>query len=130
MKKLLLLTLLTLFSFAAYAQGGIKGQVVSRNGRSAVGLVKVTIDATGQTTTTDDNGMFVFPEMAQGDYRLTFSAPDFETLEMVVRVGQNMRDLHTVIIVPSFQGEVMDDSIFAEFDNDSSASDTQALPSS
>ena len=130
MKKLLLLTLLTLFSFAAYAQGGIKGQVVSRNGRVAVGLVKVTIDATGQTTTTDDNGVFTFPELAQGDYRLTFTAPDFETLEMVVRVGQNMRDLHSVIIVPSLQNEIMDDSIFAEFDNDSSASDTQALPSS
>ena len=56
MKKLLILTLLTLFTFAAYAQGGIKGQVVSRNGRTAVGLVKVTIDATGQTVTTDDNG--------------------------------------------------------------------------
>ena len=130
MKKLLLLTLLTLFSFAAYAQGGIKGQVVSRNGRVAVGLVKVTIEATGQTTTTDDNGMFVFPEMVQGDYRLTFSAPDFETLEMVVRVGHNMRDLQTVIIVPSLQNEIIDDSVFAELDNDSSASDTQALPSS
>ena len=47
-----------------------------------------------------------------------------------MHVEQNMRDLQTVIIVPSIQGEVMDDSVFAEFDNDSSASDTQALPSS
>lgn len=130
MKKFLLLTLLTLFSFAAYAQGGIKGQVVSRNGRTAVGLVKVTIDTTGQTTTTDDNGQFSFTDVVPGDYRLTFSAPDFETLEMMVRVTENVRDLHTVIIVPSFQGEIIDDSLFAELDSDSSASDAQALPSS
>ncbi|MBQ9138856.1 MAG: TonB-dependent receptor [Alistipes sp.] len=130
MKKLLLLTLLTLMSITAFAQGGIKGQVVSRNGRTAVGLVKVTVVETGQSTTTDDNGQFTFAELEQGDYRLAFTAPDFESLEMMVRVGQNMRDLHTVIIVPSLQGEIMDDSVFAELDNDSSASDTQALPSS
>lgn len=130
MKKFLLLTLLSLLSFAAFAQGGIKGQVVSRNGRTAVGHVKVTVDITGQSVTTDDNGYFTFDNLAQGDYRLTFTAPDFETLEIAVRVDQNLRDLHSVIIVPSLQNEIMDDSIFAEFDNDSSASDTQALPSS
>ena len=130
MKKFLLLSLLSLLSFAAFAQGGIKGQVVSRNGRTAVGHVKVTVDITGQSVTTDDNGYFTFDNLAQGDYRLTFTAPDFETLEIAVRVDQNLRDLHSVIIVPSLQNEIMDDSIFAEFDNDSSASDTQALPSS
>ena len=130
MKKFLLLTLFSLLSFAAFAQGSIKGQVVSRNGRTAVGHVKVTVDVTGQSVTTDDNGYFTFDNLAQGDYRLTFTAPDFETLEIAVRVDQNLRDLHSVIIVPSLQNEIMDDSIFAEFDNDSSASDTQALPSS
>lgn len=130
MKKLLLLTFLTLFSLTAFAQGGIKGQVVSRNGRTAVGQVKVTLDANGQSVTTDDNGFFTFGELPKGDYRLTFSAPDFESLEMMVHVDRNVRDLQTVIIVPSLQNEIMDDSVFAEFDNDSSASDTQALPSS
>lgn len=130
MKKFLLLSLLSLLSFAAFAQGGIKGQVVSRNGRTAIGQVKVLVDVTGQSVTTDDNGYFTLDNLAQGDYRLTFTAPDFETLEMVVRVDQNLRDLHSVILVPSLQNEIMDDSIFAEFDSDSSASDTQALPSS
>ena len=130
MKKFLLLSLLSLLSFAAFAQGGIKGQVVSRNGRTAVGQVKVYVDATGESATTDDNGNFTFDSLPQGDYRLTFTAPDFESLEIIVRVDQNMRDLHSVVLVPSIQNEIMDDSIFAEFDNDSSASDTQALPSS
>lgn len=130
MRKLLLFTLLTLFSVTAFAQAGIKGQVVSRNGRTAVGLVNVTIVETGQSVTTDDNGNFSFNDLSSGDYRLSFSASDFEPLEIMVRVEQNIRDLHTVIIVPSMQKEVMDDSVFAEFDSDSSASDTQALPSS
>ena len=130
MRKFVLFTLLTLFSVTAFAQSGIKGQVVSRNGRSAVGHVAVTIVETGQRVTTDDNGNFIFNDLSSGDYRLSFSAPDFEPLEVMVHVEQNMRDLQTVIIVPSIQGEVMDDSVFAEFDNDSSASDTQALPSS
>lgn len=130
MRKFVLFTLLTLFSVTAFAQSGIKGQVVSRNGRSAVGHVAVTIVETGQRVTTDDNGNFIFNDLSSGDYRLSFSAPDFESLEVMVHVEQNMRDLQTVIIVPSIQGEVMDDSVFAEFDNDSSASDSQALPSS
>ena len=130
MKKFLLLSLLSLLSFAAFAQGGIKGQVVSRNGRTAVGQVKVYVDVTGESATTDDNGNFTFDSLPQGDYRLTFTAPDFESLEIIVRVDLNMRDLHSVVLVPSIQNEIMDDSIFAEFDNDSSASDTQALPSS
>ena len=129
MKKLLLLTLFALCSFAVFAQSGIKGQVVSRNGRAAVEHVKVTLNTTGVVVTTDNNGNFIFPELERGDYRLTFTAPDFETLEVMVSVDANMRDLHTVILVPSFQNEIIDDSIFAEFDNDSSASDTQALPS-
>lgn len=130
MRKFVLFTLLTLFSVTAFAQSGIKGQVVSRNGRSAVGHVAVTIVETGQRVTTDDNGNFIFNDLSSGDYRLSFSAPDFEPLEVMVHVEQNMRDLQTVIIVPSIQGEVMDDSVFAEFDSDSSASDSQALPSS
>ena len=129
MKKLLLLTLFALCSFAVFAQSGIKGQVVSRNGRAAVEHVKVTLNTTGMVVTTDNNGNFIFPELERGDYRLTFTAPDFETLEVMVNVDSNMRDLHTVILVPTFQNEIIDDSIFAEFDNDSSASDTQALPS-
>ena len=129
MKKLLLLTLFALCAFGVYAQSGIKGQVVSRNGRTAVEQVKVTLDATGQSVTTDVNGNFIFPQLEKGDYRLLFSAPDFEPLEVMVHVDANMRDLHTVILVPTFRNEIIDDSIFAEFDNDSSASDTQALPS-
>ena len=121
---------MTLLTITAFAQSGIKGQVVSRNDRAAVSHVKVTLDTTNQSVTTDEGGNFIFESLTPGDYRLLFTAPDFESLEVMVRVEQNMRDLHTVVLVPSFQTEILDDSVFAEFDNDSSASDTQALPSS
>ncbi len=131
MKRFLLLTLLALFSTLAMAQvGGIKGTVVSRNGRTAVGQVKVTIDGIQQVATTNDSGEFSFKNLPQGTYKLSFAAGDYEPLELNVTVAQNVRDLHTVVLVPTLQNEVMDDSVFAEFDNDSSASDTQALPSS
>ena len=130
MKRLLLTSLLTLFAVTAFAQGGIKGQVVSRNDRKAVSHVKVTIEAINQSVTTDENGNFTFDTLESGDYRLSFTAAEFEPLEVMVHIDKNVRDLQTVILVPSFQGEILDDSIFAEFDSDSSASDSQALPSS
>ena len=131
MKKTLLILICTLISLASYAQkGGIKGKVVSRTDRVAVGNVEVTIDATGQTVKTDQEGNFVLGNLPKGDYKLTFNNPEYEALDLVVRVGDNEKNLNTVIIAPVAQGEAQDDSIFAEFDNDSSSSDTSALPSS
>ena len=131
MKKTLLILICTLISLASYAQnGGIKGKVISRTDRVAVGNVEVTIDSTGQRVKTDQEGNFLLPNLPKGDYKLTFTNPEYESLDLVVRVGDHEKNLNTVIIAPAAQGEAQDDSIFAEFDNDSSASDTSALPSS
>ena len=115
--------------YVAGATGGITGQVVSRNGRTPIALVDITIDAIGMKTKSDDNGNFTFNALPRGDYKVIFSAHDFESMEVLVRVEQNMRDLRTVILIPNTV-EAVDDSVFAEFDNDSSTSDTPALPSS
>ena len=131
MKKTLLILICTLVSLASYAQkGGIMGKIVSRTDRVAVGNVEVTIDSTGQTVKSDQEGNFLLPNLPKGDYKLTFTNADFETLDLVVRVGDGVKNLNSVIMAPAAQGEAQDDSIFAEFDNDSSASDTSALPSS
>ena len=131
MKKTLLILISTLVSLAAYAQdGGIKGKVVSRTDRVAIGNVEVTIDSTGKSVKTDQEGNFSLGNLPKGDYKLTFTNPDFETLDLVVRVGDVVKNLNAVIMAPAAQGEAQDDSVFAEFDNDSSASDTSALPSS
>lgn len=130
--KVLLILMLAAVTFTSYAQdGGIRGKVVSRNGRVALSNVQVKIESLGLAATTDKDGNFIFENLPAGSYTVLFSTPEFEDLNLMVRVGnQHVQDLKSVIIVPSGPGAVLDDAVFAEFDNDSSSSDTQALPSS
>ena len=131
--KILLILMLASVTFTSYAQdGGIRGKVVSRNGRVALSNVRVKIESLGLTVMTDKDGNFVIENLPKGDYTLSFATPEFEPLDLMVRVdNRNVKDLRQVIIVPTGPaGGVLDDAIFAEFDNDSSSSDTQALPSS
>lgn len=131
LKSLLISSVLVLMATAAAAQdGGIKGHVVSRNGRQALSGVKVTVEGTSLSATTDQQGNFSFPSLEKGTYKLSFEQGEFENLELHVTVDRNMRDLQNVILVPNALNEAVDDSVFAELDNDSSASDTQALPTS
>ncbi len=130
--KFLFIATMTLLASSVFAQdSGLKGRVLSRNGRAAVGNVAVTIEGTTFKAQTNDEGYFELRGVPAGDYKLSFAAPEFENLDIVVKVENNVKDINAVIIAPkAVTGEVLDDSIFAEFDNDSSSSDTQALPSS
>ena len=113
----------------AYAQdGGVKGKVVSRSGRTALSNVKVLIEPLGVSVMTDEEGYFDISNLPEGSYRIKFEANDFEDLDFVVRVGDMVKDLHSVVLSPDVQ-YVIDDSVFAEFDSEV-ASDMQALPSS
>ena len=129
--KFFLIAAVTLLATTAFAQeSGLKGRVLSRNGRAAVGNVAVTIEGTTFKAQTNDEGYFELKGVPAGDYKLSFAAPEFENLDIVVKVENGVKDINAVIVVPkSVSGEVLDDAIFAELDNDSSASDTQALPS-
>ncbi len=130
-RNLLILMLLTLWSPALMAQdGGVKGRVVSRDGRAALSGVKVAIESMGLTATTDSEGNFLFEGLPAGDYKLSFEAPDFEDSNIVVRVDRLVKDTGIVSMVPDVQ-VVFDDSLFSEFDTDTEISgDSQALPSS
>ncbi len=129
--KFLLIATMTLLASSVFAQeSGLKGRVLSRNGRTAVGNVAVTIEGTTYKAQTNDEGYFELKGVPAGDYKLSFTAPEFENLNIVVKVENGVKDINAVIVVPkAVSGEVLDDAIFAELDNDSSASDTQALPS-
>ncbi|MBR0339289.1 MAG: carboxypeptidase-like regulatory domain-containing protein, partial [Alistipes sp.] len=122
---------MAMLASTAFAQeSGLKGRVLSRNGRTAVGNVAVTIEGTTYKAQTNDDGYFELKGVPAGDYKLSFAAPEFENLDIVVKVENGVKDINAVIVVPkAVSGEVLDDAIFAELDNDSSASDTQALPS-
>lgn len=79
MKRFFLTVILVLTMAGAFAQnGGVKGKVVSREGREAVGGVKVSIEGTTLTATTDDNGAFIFDNLPGGTYTLHFATPEFE----------------------------------------------------
>ncbi len=129
MKKFLLLLLSALISVGAYAQaGGMKGQVVSREGREPIGSVVITIDQVSRTIKTNSRGEFYIDGLAPGQYLLTFAAPDFEDLEVMVRVKELVHDMHAVVMVPS-NLDLVDNSAFAEYDTDvESFGDSKALP--
>ncbi|MEG1863997.1 MAG: TonB-dependent receptor [Alistipes sp.] len=129
--KTLLLLMLAVTTLSASAQdGGIRGKVVSRNGRGALSNVQVTIESSGATATTDKDGNFVFESLPAGEYTVKFDAPEFEKLDLRVRVDGQLKDINSVVIVPIAGREGMDAAIFTELDSDSASSDVQSLPSS
>ena len=131
MKRFLLTLLCSLLSLAAYAQmGGMKGTVVSRDGREAISGVELSVEGTDIVVVTNHNGEFIIEGLAPGQYLLHLEADEFEDLDLMVRVKQLVHDMQQVIMVPSTLVAV-DDSAFAELDTDvESAGDSQALPTS
>ena len=129
--KFLLIAAMTLLASTVFAQeGGLKGRVLSRHGRSAVGNAEVTIAGTDFKVLTNDEGYFELKGVPAGNYKLSFAAPEFENLEIVVKIENDVKDINAVIVAPkAVWGEVLDDAIFAEFDTESSSSDSPALPS-
>ena len=95
--KFLLIATMTLVASTVFAQeGGLKGRVLSRNGRTAVGNVAVTIEGTTYKAQTNDEGYFELKGVPAGDYKLSFTAPDFENLDIVVKVENNVKDINAV----------------------------------
>ena len=129
MKKFLLLLLSALISVGAYAQaGGMKGQVVSREGREPIGGVIITIDQVSRTIKTNSRGEFYIDGLAPGQYLLVFTSPDFEELEVMVRVKELVHDMQAVVMVPETM-DAVDNSAFVEYDTDvESFGDSKALP--
>ena len=130
MRKFLLTTLCALISLSAFAQmGGMKGVVVSRETREPIGGVAISINGIAVNTTTNENGEFVIDGLEPGQYQLTFSAYEFEDLELMVRVKELVHDMQYVYMIPAGITTI-DDSAFAELDTDvENAGDSQAMPS-
>ncbi len=129
-KNLLLVLLALVVTTGLYAQdGGVKGTVVSRDGRVALSNVKVVVDPLGISVMTDSQGHFDVGQLPKGDYRLRFEAAEYENLDFVVRVGKMVKDLNMVVLSPNTVQAVIDDSVFAEFDSDT-ATDAASVPSS
>lgn len=128
--KTFLLMLVSLISLSSFAQdGGIKGKVVARNTRTAINGVNIILMPGNITTTSNTTGDFSFNYLSKGEYTITFSAPDYETLKLVVRVDQLVKNLNNVVLVPEQASIGLDAAAFAEFDTETTE-DSQSLPSS
>ena len=69
--KFLLIATMTLVASTVFAQeSGLKGRVLSRDGRVAVGNVAVTIEGTTYKARTNDNGFFELKGVPAGNYKL------------------------------------------------------------
>lgn len=130
MKKSLLFLILALFSLTASAQtGGIRGRVVSRAGRVPLGEVRITLTPSDITVLSDVQGNFLIDDIPSGEYSLRFETAEFEPLDIAVRVGEMVRNINQVVMVPDMPRQMLDDAIFAEFDTET-IDDAQALPTS
>ena len=128
--KSILTVMLTLLSLTCFAQqGGITGKVRSRTTREALDGVKVTLTPEDIAVRTDAQGVFLIEPLEAGEYSLTFETPEFETLDIRVRVGEIVREISQVVLIPDIAVPSMDDAIFAEFDTET-LEDASSIPTS
>ena len=108
-------------------EGGVKATVVDRNGRAPIAGAVVDLyhgDELVARAETDGSGQFLFPDIGNGDYRLTVSAPGFNGTEVNVKVEGFVRDLVFVSLVSAQKTMTeFDESSFMEFDMDDSGYD-------
>ena len=113
--------------------GSVKGTVVSRQGRAPIGGAVVTLLSEGQelySLKTGSDGTFQMPNIANGRYMLTFSAPGYTASVTNVLVEGFVRDLMFITLSPLVTEERtdVDDDNFIEFDlDDSGYSDTPSI---
>ena len=76
-------------TLAARPTGNIRGRLIQPDGSPASGI-HVTVSASGQTTTTDEKGVFEFGSVLPGTYQLTAQGLNLRPLSMTdVKVGPN-----------------------------------------
>ncbi|MDT3366997.1 MAG: carboxypeptidase-like regulatory domain-containing protein, partial [Bacteroidota bacterium] len=126
--KRILLALAALFaSVAVFGQaytGGVKGEVVNRNGRAAVEGARLTLfqGATELATVVSDaDGSFMIPDLADGMYTLVIDAPDFLETQVQVTVNDGyVKNMFKLSLTPTDRVTEVSDENFAEFDMDDS----------
>lgn len=127
MKKITALLTAVLICTLAFAQeftGGVKGKVVSRQGRAAIEDASLVLSKNGQTLATRKSatdGSFLIEGLDNGMYVLQVKADGFSDLQVNVTVDKGfIKDLIFVSMTPEQQIQDVDASNFVEFDMDDS----------
>ncbi len=124
MKRFLLALTALLASAALFAQeeptGGVKGTVINRNGRNPVENAHIRLLQGANsvaTVTSDADGTFLIPGLADGMYTLVIDAPDF--LENTVQVTVNdgyVKNMFNISLTSAKTITEIDDDTFSSID--------------
>lgn len=126
-KQILVLAASLLLTVGAYAQdGGVTGKVVSRAGRAAITDAKISIEPSAKTVSTAADGKFTIGGMDPGSYTVRVEAPGYEPTQILVRVGEAVKDMSIVVLVPTVSAEVSVDNEISELDSETEGVDLQA----
>jgi parallel beta-helix repeat protein len=94
--------------FSTVEAGSIEGGLNDENG-NAITNVTVTL-SNGQTTTTGDDGRFVFENVSVGSYLITFVKDGYETVTVDVSVNANETSDLTTMITESMKSATPSDN--------------------
>lgn len=91
MKKIFLVLLVSILSFPLMAEVGIKGTIVDAGDQSPLDFVNIALFKPGSKTpltgvSTDNNGVFNIPTVANGKYNLRISYVGYSTVNQVLEI--------------------------------------------
>ena len=127
--RLIALLAACLLSLSAFAQnGGFKGQVISRVGKTGVKDARITVvNHQEKTVQTDKDGYFVVEGLEAGEYIVKIEADYFFPTQVNVEVAQVIMDIFTISLTPQAVDGNPDESEFGEMDMES-GDDAQSMP--
>ena len=108
MKKQVLLVLLTLSSFTAFAQGKIAGQVIDLNSSETLSGATIKVVGTAQKTMSDQDGNFVFHSLKPGVYEIEVNYISYETEIKTIHIKEGITEQINIELKP------VETSIFKE----------------
>ncbi len=128
MKRLTLVLAALTAALSLFAQegptGGVKGTVVNRAGRQGVENAKLVLSqGTTEIATamSDQDGTFLIPQLPDGMYTLTITAPDFLESQVQVTVNDGyVKNMFKLSLTAVQHVTEVDDDSFANFDMDDS----------
>ncbi len=127
-KSLLLIALFAPLSLFAQV-GGIRGRVISRDGRAPMAGVEIKIDDASSTVIKSDaNGEFVVTGLPSARYNLQFTSKGYYDLNLTIEVYSKIRDIYTYTMVPTTQAENIDAQEFGVNNRNYGEDDALLLP--
>ncbi|MEE9348807.1 MAG: carboxypeptidase-like regulatory domain-containing protein [Flavobacteriaceae bacterium] len=129
MKKIIIATLLGLFSFYGLTAQSVKGKVVNSVSQKAVSNVTVSVVGTTISQKTTTNGTFELKNVPLGKQIVRVFLKGFETQNFPVNITATAVDLETIMLYKDFQTDEADSTISLsddELSDDEGAADNTA----